>query len=87
MWWNLGSKSSVNSPLEKSALNLHLSLKTSPHSSLQENRFVTWNALWEYPCLTTLTRPILDSESPTQCHQVPDVHEVSVCKFVMGFRS
>ena len=29
-----------------------LSPKTSPHSSLQETKFITWNSLWEHPRLT-----------------------------------
>ena len=36
------------SPGEKAQ---NLSPKTSPHSSLHENKFVTWNSLWEHPRL------------------------------------
>ena len=45
MWWIFGGKFSVNIPQEKWAINL--SPKTSPHSSLQEKKCVTWNSLWD----------------------------------------
>ena len=34
----------------------HLSPKTTPHSSLEENKFVTWNSLWEHPGIAIANR-------------------------------
>ena len=45
-----GGKSSVDFPPGKIS-NQNLSPKTSPHSSLQEKKFVTWSSLKEHPRL------------------------------------
>ena len=60
MWWVLGGKFSVGFPQEKWAYNW--SPRTSPHSSLQEKKFVTWKSLWEHPHLINWDRNKLDPD-------------------------
>ena len=59
MMWIFGGKLSVRFRFSQEKEASILLLETSPHSSLQAKKFVTWNSLWEHPRLTILKTPNL----------------------------